>query len=84
MKKQISEIEKLRIENEMLKLQVQTAENDSMCYLKTTCAELESKIILLRTVEKQQQFLREIVYTNGGHLGIHDFARNVYHLIYQN
>lgn len=80
----MSEIERLRIENEMLKLQVQTAESDSMCYLKTTTAELESKIILLRTVAKQQKFLREIVFANAGHLGINDFVRNAYHVLYQN
>jgi 23S rRNA pseudoU1915 N3-methylase RlmH len=84
MKDKISEVERLRIENEMLKLQVQAAQSDSMCYLKTTSAELESKIALMRTVERQQDFLREIVFVNGGHLGINDFARNVYHLIYQN
>jgi hypothetical protein len=80
----LSEIESLRIENEMLRLQLKVAENNSLCLLKASSSDLANKITLVKTIKLQQDLLTKIVFNNAGNLGVNEYAKNVYHLIYQN
>ena len=84
MKGNIAEIEKLRMENEWLGVQMEILRSENAAYLRTAVSELEHKIKLMDTVNRQNKFLSSIVDINSGILGIEDFVINVYHSLYQN
>jgi uncharacterized small protein (DUF1192 family) len=84
MKNNITDIERLQIENEWLRMQLKISQDDNSAFVQLSMAEMEYRIGLLKTITRQQKFLSKLVLINGGHLGINDFIRNAYHVLYQN
>ena len=94
MKRVKTELERLKFENELLKLQVEIVKSDNLFYKqlanenlnyrRESIEQFSIRISLLKTIAEQQNILRRIIFSNSGHLGISDFTRNVYHLVYQN
>lgn len=94
MKRELTEIERLKLDNEVLKVQVDVFKSDAEFYKQLSKDNLDFReisigqilknISLLITINEQQEIIQKLSYDAQYHSIATDISKNPYHRIFKN